>query len=354
LEDRNQWLLHMCEVIYASERNKLEMKRRSDPSEYQRISLQLDARSKTSATIGDEMKVTSSNRVTRMSSRPEPAEKEKTDKDYVVTERMSQWTQPTSALLSQDWEATQDDINSVQKEILAKIKNSKLTATSQGIDFYSILQLMRNRFTSKNANELQMHLQQLVDIGYLFNTYDKNKIALSKKNLFLGEFRTKNAAKQDFVKSLNKSSFADFVSSHKRVLVEFYTPWCEHCKAMQLEFEKTAKHLQKDGAETEDENIKYLFEGDLTNKNELQEWIAKQDLENIVGKDKHIFVDFYAPWCEHSKRLELEYDKVVMAFSNSQHIIIAKMDVMQNDCSQKIQPFPTLISYPKGSKKWHS
>ncbi|ETO12524.1 hypothetical protein RFI_24854, partial [Reticulomyxa filosa] len=26
---------------------------------------------------------------------------------------------------------------------------------------------------------------------------------------------------------------------------------------------------------TEDENIKYLFEGDLTNKNELQEWIAK-------------------------------------------------------------------------------
>ncbi|ETO02463.1 hypothetical protein RFI_34968, partial [Reticulomyxa filosa] len=124
---------------------------------------------------------------------------------------------------------------------------------------------------------------------------------------------------------------------------------------MQLEFEKTAKHLQKDGAETEDENIKYLFEGDLTNKNELQEWIAKymnghvqrffksqdppkindgtvlvlvdmQDLENIVGKDKHIFVDFYAPWCEHSKRLELEYDKVVMAFSNSQHIIIAKMD----------------------------
>ncbi|ETO32577.1 hypothetical protein RFI_04542 [Reticulomyxa filosa] len=51
LEDRNQWLLHMCEVIYASERNKLEMKRRSNPSEYQRISLQLDAHSKTFTTM---------------------------------------------------------------------------------------------------------------------------------------------------------------------------------------------------------------------------------------------------------------------------------------------------------------
>ncbi|ETO14971.1 hypothetical protein RFI_22397 [Reticulomyxa filosa] len=129
---------------------------------------------------------------------------------------------------------------------------------------------------------------------------------------------------------------------------------------------------------TEDENIKYLFEGDLTNKNELQEWIAKymnghverffksQDppeinddtvlvlvgktFENVVGKDKHVFVNFYAPWCGHSKKLEPEYDKVGMAFSNSQHIIIAKMDLMQNDCSQKIQSFPTLIFYPKGSK----
>ncbi|ETO35118.1 hypothetical protein RFI_01956 [Reticulomyxa filosa] len=112
--------------------------------------------------------MTSGNKVTRTSSRPEPAEKEKTDKYGVVTER----TQPTSTLIPHDWETTQEDIGSVQKEILTKIQNSKLTATNEGIDFYAILQLMRNRFSSKNANELQMHLQQLVDMGYLFNTID--------------------------------------------------------------------------------------------------------------------------------------------------------------------------------------
>ncbi|ETO00461.1 hypothetical protein RFI_36983, partial [Reticulomyxa filosa] len=177
LEERNQWLLHMFEVIYASEINKLEMKRRANQSEHQRISLQLDVHSDTFAIIVDEVIVTSSNRVTH-TSRPEPVEKE-TNKYGDVTEIMSQQAQPTRSLFSQDLEATQG-IDSVQKEILAKIKNSKLIATSQGIDFYSILQLMSNRFNSENANELHMHLQQLVDFGYLFNTVDSQHFKFSR------------------------------------------------------------------------------------------------------------------------------------------------------------------------------
>ncbi|ETO14970.1 protein disulfide-isomerase precursor [Reticulomyxa filosa] len=85
-------------------------------------------------------------------------------------------------------------------------------------------------------------------------------------------FLTLKAANQDFVRSLNKSSFADFVSSHKRVLVEFYTPWCEHCKAMQLEFEKAAKRLQKDGAET------FLVKIDISENSDLS---AKYSINNL-------------------------------------------------------------------------
>jgi len=125
-------------------------------------------------------------------------------------------------------------------------------------------------------------------------------------------------------------------------------------------------------------NNKYLFDGDVTNSKSLQEWFDKYEkgkldkflktqeppenneepvfvlvgktFEEVIGKDKDVFVEFYAPWCGHCKRLTPEYDKVGTAFKEVKSMVIAKIDATENDTPEEIRGFPTLVFYPKGSK----
>jgi len=76
--------------------------------------------------------------------------------------------------------------------------------------------------------------------------------------------------------------------------------------------------------------------------------LVGSQFHEIIGKDKDVFVEFYAPWCGHCKKLAPEYEKLGDAFADVKDIVIAKIDATENDTPEDIRGFPTLVFYPKG------
>lgn len=150
---------------------------------------------------------------------------------------------------------------------------------------------------------------------------------------------------------LNRDTFAHFVQPKELVLVEFYAPWCGHCKKMEPEYSKAAKKLAPSGlvlakvdATKESELAKeFMVQGFPTlilfRKGEkvedysgertaeaMVEYMLKMNDPNwkpppsaivhlgadnftkFVKEEKLSLVMFYAPWCKHCKQIMPEFE----------------------------------------------
>jgi len=203
------------------------------------------------------------------------------------------------------------------------------------------------------------------------------------------------------VKDLTPENFDQFVDGSKAAFVEFFAPWCGHCKKLAPEYEIVGDAFAKihdvviakvDCDKHKDLGNRFEVRGYPTLKffpkgstkpedysggreaNDIIEFVNQKtgsrakvskptsdvtvltpaNFDKIV-KDttKNVFVEFYAPWCGHCKHLAPIWDKLSTVFKNEPNVVIANVDADKHkDISGQfgVTGFPTLKFFGKDSK----
>lgn len=213
-------------------------------------------------------------------------------------------------------------------------------------------------------------------------------------------------ADEGSVLALTSKTFDTVIDGSKPALVEFYAPWCGHCKNLAPIYEQLADAYayakdeviiaKVDADEHKDLGSKFGVKGfptlkwfpkGVTEPDKVEEFSGGRDLDSLAGfirdktgirakikvvpsavtvltsvnfdkvvldTEKDVLVEFYAPWCGHCKNLAPVYEKVATAFEGESECIVAKIDAdSEKNIGQKygVTGFPTIKFFPKDNKE---
>jgi protein disulfide-isomerase-like protein len=201
---------------------------------------------------------------------------------------------------------------------------------------------------------------------------------------------------------LTPQDFDTVVNGDSNVLVEFYAPWCGHCKNLAPEWKIAGETFTESDdiviaafdATTDNAlaskfdvkgypTIKYFPKGNKDLPEEYQggrtadgivKWVndkigtarkvkkapstVKQltegDFDKLVLGDKGALVEFYAPWCGHCKQLTPTYEELGKVYAGESGVVIGKVDATEEETlgqKYEIQGFPTIKWFPPGSSE---
>jgi len=192
---------------------------------------------------------------------------------------------------------------------------------------------------------------------------------LSKKSdAYQGQYDIANSIAKEYKGKLLFVSIDTDEEDHKRIL-EFFGMKDEELPGMRLiKLEEDMAKYKPETSGIDEAGIRKFVSEFLDGKlkqhllsEEIPEdWDAKpvkvlvgKNFEEVAkNKDKHVLVEFYAPWCGHCKQLVPTWEKLGEKFKDSEDIVIAKMDSTANELEDiKIQGFPTIKLFAKGDNK---
>ncbi|XP_077977959.1 protein disulfide-isomerase A4-like [Glandiceps talaboti] len=201
---------------------------------------------------------------------------------------------------------------------------------------------------------------------------------------------------EDDVLVLTETNFDDVVDSKDIILVEFYAPWCGHCKKLAPEYSRAAKQLKENdppvslakldatehgtvasrydvsgyptmkifrhgevfdykGPREEEGIVKYMKEQADPNWKPPPEAVltlTDDNFDEIVDKEELILVEFYAPWCGHCKKLAPEFESAAQVLKgNDPPIPLGKVDAtVETKVAARfgVKGYPTLKIFRKG------
>eukprot|EP01116_Phalansterium_solitarium_P001808 TRINITY_DN1161_c3_g1_i1.p1 TRINITY_DN1161_c3_g1~~TRINITY_DN1161_c3_g1_i1.p1 ORF type:complete len:503 (-),score=207.93 TRINITY_DN1161_c3_g1_i1:340-1848(-) len=138
--------------------------------------------------------------------------------------------------------------------------------------------------------------------------------------------------------------------------------------SLALEVQSTGKHYAFDEAATITADavlawINSFLDGSLLptiksepipedNSGPVKTVVANNFDSLVLDPTTDVFVEFYAPWCGHCKKLAPIWDELGSALASS-NVVIAKCDATANDIDAKyeIRGFPTIKWFPAGADK---
>lgn len=209
-----------------------------------------------------------------------------------------------------------------------------------------------------------------------------------------------SAAAASKVAVLDASNFDSVVGKDKPALVEFFAPWCGHCKSLAPIYEELAENFagkpvviaSVDADAHRDLGQRFGVSGFPTLKwfpagsTQAEEYQAGREIADLVDfvnskagtnvkvkgphsdvvdltddsfdsivldSKKNVLVEFYAPWCGHCKRLAPDYEKVGATFAGENNVVIAKYDADRHkDKAGKygVTGYPTLMWFSQDNK----
>uniref|UniRef100_A0A914WED8 Protein disulfide-isomerase n=1 Tax=Plectus sambesii TaxID=2011161 RepID=A0A914WED8_9BILA len=197
---------------------------------------------------------------------------------------------------------------------------------------------------------------------------------------------------------LTEKNFDGFLEMHPTALIEFYAPWCGHCKKLGPEYEKAAKALADKSPAVPLAKVDTTIEAELGKRYDIKgyptlkfwkdgtpteydgpreadgiiDWVAQrtdpnykpepeavktltvENFDEFVAANELVLVEFYAPWCGHCKQLAPEFEKAAKKLlAQPKPIALGKVDAtVERSLGDKfgVSGYPTLKILRNGKR----